>query len=135
MVAAAQACVDEAVSKTVNLPRGARSIDVYDIHARAWQLGCKGITVYVDGSRDVQPQARCSILALRTVDVAIPGDGRPQLGIDREPGTLDGIHSASQGRASALAVRCRTSLSVVARDGGSGRLSGRRTSRSPGCEG
>jgi ribonucleoside-diphosphate reductase alpha chain len=60
MAAAAQACVDEAVSKTVNLPRGARSIDVYDIYARAWELGCKGITVYVDGSRDVQPQALAS---------------------------------------------------------------------------
>jgi ribonucleoside-diphosphate reductase alpha chain len=61
MAAAAQACVDEAVSKTVNLPRGARSIDVYDIYARAWELGCKGITVYVDGSRDVQPQALASV--------------------------------------------------------------------------
>jgi ribonucleoside-diphosphate reductase alpha chain len=57
MAAAVQACVDEAVSKTVNLPRDARATDVYDIYLSAWELGCKGITVYVDGSRDVQPQA------------------------------------------------------------------------------
>lgn len=57
MAAAVQACVDEAVSKTVNLPSDARSIDVYDTYISAWELGCKGITVYVDGSRDVQPQS------------------------------------------------------------------------------
>lgn len=57
MAAAVQACVDEAVSKTVNLPRNARPVDVYDTYLSAWELGCKGITVYVDGSRDVQPQA------------------------------------------------------------------------------
>ncbi|MFI5614955.1 hypothetical protein [Amycolatopsis sp. NPDC051903] len=57
MAAAVQTCVDEAVSKTVNLPASARSIDVYDTYATAFELGCKGITVYVDGSRSVQPQA------------------------------------------------------------------------------
>ncbi|MFI7120232.1 hypothetical protein ACIBTM_27050, partial [Amycolatopsis sp. NPDC049868] len=57
MAAAVQACVDEAVSKTVNLPATARSIDVYDTYATAFELGCKGITVYVDGSRHIQPQA------------------------------------------------------------------------------
>lgn len=57
MAAAVQACVDEAVSKTVNLPSSARPIDVYDTYLSAWELGCKGITVYVDGSRQVQPKA------------------------------------------------------------------------------
>lgn len=57
MAAAVQACVDEAVSKTVNLPGTASPTDVYDTYATAFELGCKGITVYVDGSRSVQPQA------------------------------------------------------------------------------
>ncbi|MFD9965009.1 hypothetical protein ACFWX2_37900, partial [Amycolatopsis sp. NPDC059020] len=52
MAAAVQACVDEAVSKTVNLPTSARASDVYDTYAAAFEAGCKGITVYVDGSRD-----------------------------------------------------------------------------------
>ena len=56
MAAAVQACVDEAVSKTVNLPGNARAADVHTIYADAWRLGCKGITVYVDGSRRVQPR-------------------------------------------------------------------------------
>jgi ribonucleoside-diphosphate reductase alpha chain len=57
MAAAVQACVDEAVSKTVNLPVTARAIDVYDIYLTAWELACKGITVYVEGSRQAQPKA------------------------------------------------------------------------------
>lgn len=57
MAAAVQACVDEAVSKTVNLPGTARAIDVYDTYATAFELGCKGITVDVDRSRSVQPRA------------------------------------------------------------------------------
>lgn len=56
MAAAVQACVDEAVSKTVNLPGTARAIDVYDTYATAFELRCKGIAVYVDGSRSVQSQ-------------------------------------------------------------------------------
>ncbi|MFD9959659.1 hypothetical protein ACFWX2_10740, partial [Amycolatopsis sp. NPDC059020] len=44
--------VDEAVSKTVNLPSSARASDVYDTYAAAFEAGCKGITVYFDGSRD-----------------------------------------------------------------------------------
>jgi ribonucleoside-diphosphate reductase alpha chain len=57
MAAAVQACVDEAVSKTVNLPAAARVIDVYDTYLSAWELACKGITVYVDGCRQAQPKA------------------------------------------------------------------------------
>ena len=45
MAAAVQACVDETVSKTVNLPATARAIDVYDTYLSAWELACKGITV------------------------------------------------------------------------------------------
>ena len=49
--------MDEAVSTTVNLPATARAIDVYDTYLSAWELACKGVTVYVDGSRQVQPKA------------------------------------------------------------------------------
>jgi ribonucleoside-diphosphate reductase alpha chain len=57
MVSAIQACVDEAVAKTVNLPAAATAADVYDVYQAAWEAGCKGITVYRDGSRSSQPKA------------------------------------------------------------------------------
>ncbi|ASR35438.1 hypothetical protein BAY61_10995 [Prauserella marina] len=57
MAAAVQACVDEAVSKTVNLPATTTPAQVYDTYVAAWEAGCKGVTVYVDGSHRVQPKA------------------------------------------------------------------------------
>jgi len=52
MQAALQAFVDNSLSKTVNFPPGATEEDVATAYQLAWKLGCKGITVYVTGSRD-----------------------------------------------------------------------------------
>ena len=49
--AAAQKWVCHAISKTVNMPKTATKEDVLEAYTLAWKLGCKGITVYVDGSR------------------------------------------------------------------------------------
>ena len=53
MQAAIQAFVDNSMSKTCNLPEGASKEDVARAYTMAWELGCKGITVYVTGSRKV----------------------------------------------------------------------------------
>lgn len=56
MTAALQECNDEAASKTVNMPTGSTSNDVYNIYMTAHEMGLCGITIYVDGSRSNQPK-------------------------------------------------------------------------------
>ena len=52
MQAALQWACDTAISSTVNLPKSTTPEDVKGIYIEAWRHGLKGITVYVDGSRD-----------------------------------------------------------------------------------
>jgi len=54
MQAAFQQNVDNAVSKTVNLPSGAGVAEIDRVFRMAFELGCKGITVYRDGARSGQ---------------------------------------------------------------------------------
>ncbi len=52
MQAAIQAFVDNSISKTCNFPEDAKEDDVAKSYFLAWELGCKGLTVYVTGSRE-----------------------------------------------------------------------------------
>jgi ribonucleoside-diphosphate reductase alpha chain len=52
MQAAIQKHIDSCISSTVNLPSDITLDEVEKIYFLAWKLGCKGITVYREGSRE-----------------------------------------------------------------------------------
>jgi ribonucleoside-diphosphate reductase alpha chain len=49
--AAIQKSIDHSISSTINLPKGTAPEVVGKLYQQGWELGLKGITVYVDGSR------------------------------------------------------------------------------------
>lgn len=52
MQAVIQKFVDQSISKTVNAPKTHTLKDVKDLYKEAYELGCKGVTYFREGSRD-----------------------------------------------------------------------------------
>ena len=52
MQAAIQKHIDHSISSTINLPKKTEPSTVDQLYTRAWKMGLKGVTIYVDGSRD-----------------------------------------------------------------------------------
>lgn len=53
MQAMVQQYVDSSISKTVNAPNDHTQEQVQELYIKAYDLGCKGVTYYRDGSRDI----------------------------------------------------------------------------------
>ena len=51
VLAACQCVVDNSISKTINMPQNSSKEDVGRIYRMAWEMGCKGVTIYREGSR------------------------------------------------------------------------------------
>lgn len=71
-----QKWVDHSISVTVNLPNNVSEKLVADVYKTAWEVGCKGVTVYRDGSRT-------------GVLVAAKDEKKPTLGPKKRPKSLE----------------------------------------------
>ncbi len=81
--AATQRGIDNAVSKTINLPNNATREDVGAAYRLAYSLGCKGITVYRTGSREVE------VISSKKAAVASNAQPEPLTPRGRKPFTVD----------------------------------------------
>lgn len=69
MQATLQAWIDNSISKTINLPESATVEDVRDAYAKADDWDCKGITVYRQGSRELEVLSTATASETGTVEV------------------------------------------------------------------
>ncbi|MHB1361608.1 MAG: vitamin B12-dependent ribonucleotide reductase [Thermoleophilia bacterium] len=78
MQAAFQKYTDNAVSKTVNFSHDASIADVEQVYRLAYETGCKGVTIYRDGSREAQVLNIGGVKRAGAGEVLAPGQVKPR---------------------------------------------------------
>jgi ribonucleoside-diphosphate reductase alpha chain len=100
MQAAFQKHCDSSISKTINFPETATVDEVEEIYRLAFELECKGVTVYRNGCREHQPMALKSSdktgskkapAASEVADAVAVGDSYVAGPVDLKPATLPEI--------------------------------------------
>jgi ribonucleoside-diphosphate reductase alpha chain len=93
MQGAFQKCTDNAVSKTVNFSHEATVDDVAKVYRLAYELGCKGVTIYRDRSRAKQVLYKGAVSP--SLDRSPEGEDRS--GVERRPrARCDVIHGSTR---------------------------------------
>ncbi len=83
--AAFQKYTDNAVSKTVNFANDATVEDVDHVYQLAYELGCKGVTMYRDGSREEQVLTTAKTYEAQHIGIPLEPQPRPEtvIGVTR----------------------------------------------------
>lgn len=87
--AAIQRWVDSSISKTANCPADFTVEDTTRLYELAYELGCKGVTIYRDGSRDVQVLSTVDE-GITEIDGAAAADSSLDKGYKKRPAVLRG---------------------------------------------
>lgn len=90
MQATIQQHIDHSISSTLNLPAGTTAETVEQIYMEAWKAGCKGVTVYVDGSREAQVLSA----SVEKTEVPREEDDIISQALESSDGTTDGTINA-----------------------------------------
>jgi ribonucleoside-diphosphate reductase alpha chain len=97
MQGAFQKYTDNAVSKTVNFPHEATVDDVAKVYKLAYELGCKGVTIYRDRSRTKQVLYKGVVSpgkdSLNEDEVSCEGERKPKARHDVIHGSTRKVHT------------------------------------------
>jgi len=97
MQSAFQLHTDNAVSKTVNFPNTATIDEVEKVYMLAYQSGCKGVTIYRDGSRDEQVLSTAKKEEQAPVEVAAPIEDKKAFKRNRPKALKGSTHQMQTG--------------------------------------